>query len=167
MYEHIYGHSEAATSVRVEINDKYYSLHRWATLRRLLGAIMKRPSSLRNLAAAMDGYRICGQHDEGLQVVPLRYIVGSEGRCNDFDCAFRPLKTHTQQRWFNVARAYLSGVNLPPVALIRVGDAYYVRDGNHRVSVAKAFGQLDIEALVTEYQVTPRTMLEGLAAVGA
>jgi len=52
---------------------------------------------------------------------------------------------------------------LPPVELIRVGDEYYVRDGNHRVSVARAFGQPYIEALVTEYRVAPRTTREARA----
>ncbi len=161
----MYSYGEVPMSVKTEINDRYYALHRWATLRRLLGAIVKRPSAMRNLAEAMDGYRICGQHDEGLKVVSLRHIVGSEGRGNDFDCGFRPLKTHTRARWFNIARAHFAGLDLPPVELIRIGDAYYVRDGNHRVSVAKAFGQLDIEALVTAYQVAPRTTLEVRAPV--
>lgn len=156
----MYSYAEVPMGVKIELNDKYYGLYRRATLGRLLGVIMGRPRPLRNLAEATDGYRICGQHDEGLQTVPLRHIVGSEGRCNDFDRSFRPLKTHTRPRWFSVARAHLSGLGLPPVELIRVGDEYYVRDGNHRVSVARAFGQPYIEALVTAYQVAPRATLE-------
>jgi uncharacterized ParB-like nuclease family protein len=113
----------------------------------------------------MDRYQICGQHHEGLRMIPLSQIVGSEGRCGDFDRGFRPLKTHTRQRWFSIARAHLAEVALPPVDLIRVGDEYYVRDGNHRVSVARAFGLKAIEAMVTEYHLLPRTALEGRAPV--
>jgi len=156
---------ETRASVMVEIDSRYRSLCNRAALGRLLGVIAGRPRSLRSLTQATEGYRVCGQHGEGLKTVPLSRIVGSEGRCKDFDRDFRPLKTHTQERWYRVARAQLTGVNLPPVDLIRVGDEYYVRDGNHRVSVARAFGQVDIEALVTEYQVAPHTTLEVQAPV--
>jgi len=160
----MYGYA-GASGVEIRLDEQYYGLHRRAMLGRLLGVISGRPRSLRSLDEAMDGYRIRGQHDEGLKTVPLSRIVGSAGRCKDFDRHFRPLKTHTRQRWFSVARAHLSGLDLPPVELIRVGDEYYVCDGNHRVSVARAFGQMDIEALVTEYQVAPRTTLEVRAPV--
>jgi len=156
---------EGAMDVETDIGYEYRGLHQRAMLGRLLGVISGRPRSLRSLAEAMDGYRICGQHDGGLKTVPLRRIVGSEGRCADFDRDFRPLKTHTRQRWYNVARAHLTEVNLPPVDLIRVGDEYYVRDGNHRVSVARAFGLKAIEAIVTEYHLLPRTTFEVRAPV--
>ena len=84
----------------------------------------------------------------GLQVVPMEQIVGSEGRSSDFDQAWRPLKAISQQRWTNIAMAHLKGCNLPAVDLIKVGDAYFVRDGHHRVSVAKFQGQLELEANV-------------------
>jgi len=82
----------------------------------------------------------------GTVVVPLSKIVGSEGRSTDFDAEFRPLKKHNRERWIGIAAAYLSGVVLPAVELIQAGDAYYVRDGHHRISVAKALGQLEIDA---------------------
>lgn len=46
-----------------------------------------------------------------------------------------------------IARA--RGIQLPPVDLIQVGEHYFVCDGHHRISVAKAQGQVVIEALVT------------------
>ena len=84
-------------------------------------------------------------------VVPLTKIVGTEGRCEDFDKEFHPLTKHNQQRWISVASARLAGVTLPAVELVQVGDEYYVRDGHHRVSVAKSLGQAVIDANVVSH----------------
>jgi hypothetical protein len=84
----------------------------------------------------------------GLKDVTLGQIRGSENRVADFDCAFRPLKPANAARWQNVAQAYLSDRTLPPVELIQDGEIFYVRDGHHRVSVARALGQISIEAVV-------------------
>lgn len=105
-----------------------------------------RDNSLRKL----DGQTSAGErHAAGLQTVALSQIRGSEGRSSDFDASFHPQTLHTRDRWLSVASAYLRNIPLPPVELIRVRDSYYVRDGNHRISVAHAFGQENIEALVT------------------
>ena len=90
----------------------------------------------------------------GTQTVPIGQIRGSEGRCEDFDVAFHPLKEHAEERWVSVARAQLRGLGLPPVELIQVGEVYFVRDGHHRISVAAALGQQEIDALVTIWHVT-------------
>jgi hypothetical protein len=84
----------------------------------------------------------------GVVNVPLDRIIGSEGRIDDFDGAFNPLKSHNRDRWIGIAAARRQGTTLPPVELIQAGDSYYVRDGNHRVSVAKAAGQIEIEAQI-------------------
>ena len=89
------------------------------------------------------------QRFAGLQVVPLRQIRGTEGRADDFDRDFNPLTDHTQARWLSVFTAWERGITLPPVELIRVGETYFVRDGHHRVSVARALGQDYIEGMVT------------------
>jgi hypothetical protein len=81
-------------------------------------------------------------------VVPLAKIVGTEGRSEDFDADFNPLKQHNRERWISVAAARRMGIVLPAVELLQVGDEYYVRDGHHRVSVAKVMGQLEIDARV-------------------
>lgn len=91
-----------------------------------------------------------GQRYLGLQTVPLDQIVGSEGRFRDFDRAFFPLKKHTIERWLSLAKARYQSVALPPVDLVKVGDSYFVMDGNHRISVARAWGQQFIEAEVVE-----------------
>jgi hypothetical protein len=101
----------------------------------------------------------------GMQTVSIRRIRGSEGRGDDFDVAFRPLKEHGEARWVSVARAQLRGLGLPPVELIQVGQVYFVRDGHHRISVAAALGQQEIDAVVTIWQVAERVQ-ENRPAVG-
>jgi hypothetical protein len=85
--------------------------------------------------------------------VPLKQIVGSVNRYTEFDRAFLPLQTHTAERWRRVNRAWYEDVSLPPVLLYKVGDVYFVVDGNHRVSVAREQGQEYIDAEVRECQV--------------
>ena len=91
-----------------------------------------------------------GQRDLGLQEVPLDQIIGSEGRYADFDRFFLPLTNETEERWKKIGRAYYQDVVLPPIDLVKIGDLYFVRDGNHRVSVARMRGQLEIDARVVE-----------------
>jgi hypothetical protein len=86
----------------------------------------------------------------GLQTVPLANIVGSMDRFDDFNREFFPRQRFTAGRWQNVDRAYYQDVQLPPVQLYKVGDIYFVKDGNHRVSVARDRGQEYIDAEVIE-----------------
>jgi hypothetical protein len=98
-----------------------------------------------------------GQHDLGLQVVPLEAIVGSVDRTVDFDRGLRPTSARLRSRWERINAAQRRGEALPPVSLFKVGDLYFVRDGHHRVSVAKSLGRTDIDAYVVE--VTTRVKL--------
>lgn len=94
----------------------------------------------------------------GYQTVPLRQIRGSAsaGRCHDFDANFRPRHDHTTSRLAGIETARRQGSKLPPVSLIQVGDIYFVEDGHHRISVAKAYGEKTIEAEVTAWRVIGR-----------
>ena len=98
-----------------------------------------------------------GQHDLGLQVVPLEAIVGTVDRTADFDRGLRPTSARLRSRWERIAAAQRRGEALPPVSLFKIGDLYFVRDGHHRVSVAKSLGRQDIDAYVVE--VTTRIPL--------
>jgi hypothetical protein len=91
-----------------------------------------------------------GQTDLGLQVVPLDAIVGTVDRDAEFDRGFRPTSPRLRSRWERINAAQRRGETMPPVSLYKVGDLYFVRDGHHRVSVAKSFGRKDIDAYVTE-----------------
>jgi hypothetical protein len=83
------------------------------------------------------------------QSIPLDRIIGSTGRSQDFTRRFRPRSTVDMERWvrLDVAMADLKGV--PPIEVFEVGGVYFVSDGNHRVSVARASGFKEIEAYVT------------------
>jgi hypothetical protein len=86
----------------------------------------------------------------GLKVVDLEKIVGSVGRSRDFDQDFAPLRASAGKKWRRVDLAFHRGEDLPPVSLYKLGDAYFVEDGNHRVSVARFHGAEWIDADVTE-----------------
>ncbi len=86
---------------------------------------------------------------QGMKTVPVASIVGSEGRYKDFDNQFFPKSTHLKSRWESIDRAHIENIILPPVSLYEIGNLYFVRDGNHRVSVARARGIEFIDAEVT------------------
>ena len=85
----------------------------------------------------------------GVQEIPVAAITGTvePGRAREFDSEFRP-SPRTRKRWLRVWTAEQTGPGLPPISVIRVGDAYAIRDGHHRVSVARACGALTIDAIV-------------------
>jgi hypothetical protein len=68
-------------------------------------------------------------------------IYGSESRVQDFNADINPLQDYTMGRWLSIATAMHRGLELPPVILIQIGELYFVRDGHHRISVARAQGQ--------------------------
>ena len=86
----------------------------------------------------------------GMRTVEVDKITGSVGRYRDFDQSFLPLKKSMVDRWGRIDRAYHRGDELPAVSLYKIGDRYFVRDGNHRVSVARYHGVAAIDAEVVE-----------------
>ncbi len=90
------------------------------------------------------------QIERGLQEVPLDAIVGSVGRYTDFTRSFLPLSDSIEERWAKVYTIATGGVGWPPIQLYKIGEAYFVLDGNHRVSVARQLEQPVIQAYVTE-----------------
>ncbi len=90
----------------------------------------------------------------GLVRVPLNQIVGSSGRSHDFDLGFFPHSNVDRRRWISVADARQEDKRLPPVSLYKIGEAYFVEDGNHRVSVARMNQEEYIDAYVTEFDVS-------------
>ena len=103
-----------------------------------------------------------GQRYIGMKTVPIEQIVGSTGRFLDFDRSFLPIQTHTKNRWVSIDKAHLQQIELPPVELYKIGEIYFVKDGNHRVSVARERGQQDIDAFVIELDV-PITITSDLS----
>ena len=107
-----------------------------------------------------------GQHYIGLKQVPIQNIVGSFGRYQDFDRAFLPTQKRTKDRWVSINKAHYKQTSLPPVDLFKIGEIFFVKDGNHRVSVAHEQGQEFVDAFVTEINVpvvlTMETKLDDL-----
>ena len=91
-----------------------------------------------------------GERHLGLYEISLDSIVGTVDRSRDFDRAFRPISTRTRPRWERIASALRRGEDMPPISVYRIGDLHFVRDGHHRVSVARALGRASIDAYVTE-----------------
>lgn len=114
---------------------------------------------------------LLNQSYRGVQPVPLDQIIGSMGRAADFDRIFLPTQRHSRRKWLGVDSAYLDGVVLPPISLYKVGDAYFVVDGHHRVSVARQQEQTFIDAEVIELQsrvpVTVDLTIDDLDILGA
>jgi hypothetical protein len=106
----------------------------------------------------------------GVHAVPLDRIVGSVDRYHDFDRLFLPTQSHTSDRWRKISRARYEDVSLPPVLLFKVGEVYFVVDGNHRVSVAREAGQEYIDAevreVVSRVPVTQEVQVDDLELLG-
>jgi hypothetical protein len=91
-----------------------------------------------------------GERHVGLQSIPLDSIVGTVDRTRGFDRSFRPTSRQVRGRWERIAKAQRQGEAMPPIQVYRIGDMHFVKDGHHRVSVARAQGRREIDALVTE-----------------
>lgn len=121
-----------------------------AFLRSILALLIGKKRRLMAWDEVADKLKLRGLIARGVQSVPIDKIVGSVGRYRDFDDAFLPVSNDLSERWRSVNRAFYHEVSLPPAKLYKVGDVYFVLDGNHRVSVAKEVGVSYIDAEVME-----------------
>lgn len=158
--------NNSAVSVAAEVEEEFTSAYYRAMIMALPGRLRRTSKTLLPLSEVRSRILIRGQHDRGLRSVSLDQIVGSEGRAREFDGKFRPLTLTTKDRWKRVVEAHYRAKGLPPVELFKLGDAYFVRDGNHRVSVARHMKQYAIDAHVveldTDVTVQPRLTLGDL-----
>ncbi len=144
-------------SIEEQVEADFVRARRKAWLRRLLSHLTKSPASgrlpcfveVRERLGAAGGVRV------GRRVVRSEEIVGSVGRCSEFDAAFLPVGRRTRERWERIDRGFRSGVELPPVSLYEVDGSYFVLDGNHRVSVARHHGVEWLDAEVTAFHSRP------------
>jgi hypothetical protein len=125
-----------------------------AWLRRVWSILTRRRQGLLDLSEVETRCTVRHRHYRGIQTVCLDQIRGSDGRCRDFDSVFYPSQEHNRGRWLAIAALQASGAILPPVQLVQVGEIYFVQDGHHRISVARASGKACIEAEVVAWQVT-------------
>jgi hypothetical protein len=149
-----------------QTNNDFKRALRKALWRRVASWLTKESNELVPFYEIRQRIPIKGQSYLGLQTVPMEKIVGSTGRYRDFDRAFLPKQTRTRARWISIDKAHYNQITLPPVELYKIGEAYFVKDGNHRVSVAREQGQIEIEATVIEIRVpvpiTPDIKLKDL-----
>ncbi len=123
---------------------------RW---RQLAARVLRRSNGLLAFEETRQRLRAQGQHFGGFRTVPIDQIVGSVSRYRDFDKAFLPKHALTRQRWQSIDRAYYEDTALPAIELYQLGETYFVKDGNHRVSVAREQGQHYIDAWVIQLHV--------------
>jgi len=122
---------------------------RWKeSINRILNLISPARHELLSLQEIREILKPKSETYRGMQIVPVDKIVGSEGRYRDFDKRYLPRYEYLRNRWMSVDLAHLQDVILPPIKLYEVGGLYFVRDGNHRVSVARMQGVLEIDAEV-------------------
>jgi len=144
---------------------------RQATMRRIWAQVTGQNNNLIPFEDLRKTLGLINQRYRGIQPVPLDKIIGSLGRSSDFDRVFLPTQKHSQNKWLSIDSAHMAGITLPPVQLYKVGDAYFVVDGHHRVSVARQKGQAFIDAEVTEVQsrvpVTADLTLDDLDVLAA
>jgi Icc-related predicted phosphoesterase/uncharacterized ParB-like nuclease family protein len=96
---------------------------------------------------------VAGQHYAGFKTISIDQVVGSVGRYQDFDRVFLPTQKKTSGRWISIDEAHLRSDDLPPIEVYKIGDTYFVKDGHHRVSVARERGQKFIDATVVEVDI--------------
>jgi hypothetical protein len=133
--------------------DKDFTRARRLAFLRRIGAYLRNDPASNQLLSFEEVRSVLGaiqQHYVGMRVVPVSKIVGSVGRHRDFDRAFLPARASVAGRWKKIDQAMRRAEELPPVSLYKIGDAYFVQDGNHRVSVARQQGIEMIDAEVTE-----------------
>ena len=115
-----------------------------------LALVRGKPAELLSFEDIRTRLRLREENYRGLQEIPLDQIAGSVGRYREFTSKFLPKRNKMQERWSRVYAQASGMMGLPPIELYKVGDVYFVRDGNHRVSVARQLGAKTIQAHVTE-----------------
>ncbi len=138
-------------SVEAQAEVDFDRARRRAFVGRLAARLRRECSRLLAFDEVGRGHLAHNRRRLGLRDVEVSKIVGSMGRHEDFDRSFMPTKASLAERWKRVDRAFHSGLDLPALRLYKIGDSYFVEDGNHRVSVARYQGMETIEADVTEF----------------
>jgi hypothetical protein len=118
-----------------------------------LSARLRRADDVNHILPFEEVARALGRIGErrlGEQLIPLDSIIGTVDRSREFDRDFRPTSPRVRERWQRINTAQRKGQAMPPIDVYRIGELHFVKDGHHRVSVARALGYKDINAYVTE-----------------
>jgi hypothetical protein len=137
----------------VDAQHDFLRARRRATMARVAARLRGEPDDVRQILPyeeVIDALGFVGEQRVGPAVVKLDDIVGTVDREREFDRRFRPTTGRVRSRWEHIAAAMRRGEAMPPVDLLQIGEIYFVRDGHHRISVARALGRTDIDAIITE-----------------
>ena len=140
--------SDNSHNINFQAREDFNKARSKASISRILNALTPEKQDLLSLEDIRNLIKPKSETYLGMKVVEINLIVGSEGRYNDFNRTFLPKREFIRNRWENIDKAHLKSVILPPIKLYEIGGAYFVRDGNHRVSVAKLQGVMSIDAEV-------------------
>jgi hypothetical protein len=122
--------------------------------RSIFSQIRKKDNELLPFDEVMQYIPLRGKHSLGTRQIETSKIIGSVNRYQDFDRAFLPKQLNTKARWESINSAYFRDIILPPIEVYKVSDVYFVRDGHHRVSVARERGQAFMDAYVVEIEIS-------------
>jgi len=135
---------------RTQVAEQFHRARRQAAIESLLARLSGSSADLLSYNEVVDKLGVSGQSPGGLRQIPVSSIVGSVSRYQDFSRSFLPRNESDEDRWVSVGAAAPVIGDLPPIECYKVGDNYFVLDGNHRVSIARQQGVDYIDAYVTE-----------------
>src|SRR5512138_3988872 len=130
----------------------FQEARRRASIQEILARLRGKSNQLLSYDEVAEKLKLRARAESGTRDIPLDAIVGSVGRYTDFTRTFLPRRGDDQERWARVKAAMEEDAGLPPIDVYKVGQAYFVIDGNHRVSIAKQQGAKTIEAHIIEVQ---------------
>ena len=149
----------SSTQLHYAIHD-FQQARRQAAIQQVVARLTGQSIDLLSFEEVSRKLRLKGGSYLGLQDIPLDSIIGSVGRYSDFTRSFLPLRDSAQHRWARVGAATASMEGVPPIEVYKVGEAYFVLDGNHRVSVARQREATHIQAHITEFKTTVPLMAD-------
>lgn len=117
---------------------------------RSLSATLSRRAAAPPLTDIMEAAGVAGWREAGVQDIPIAQIKGSESLSADFDASFLPRRRRLQEHWVQIYTQMEQGAELQPIEVYQLGDSYFVKDGQVRVSVARHLGWEKIQARVVE-----------------
>lgn len=148
-----WGEPSRSIMIREQSFALYNRLRLKGFFHRFFKNLLRKPCELFPLTAFVQEGTPVNMVEIGVHAIPLRLVIGSENRCQDYDDNFAPKSERNHQRWLCISDLFLRGDHVPAVELVQLGIYYFVRDGHHRVSVAKALGMEFIDAKVVVLQM--------------
>jgi hypothetical protein len=138
---------------RSDVEDDFQRARRHQVLARLAQRLRREPDDVNLILPFDEVVAALGRVEEryvGMETIDLDSIHGTVDRAKGFDREFRPTSSRVRTRWERIANAMRRGEPMPPISVYRIGEVHFVRDGHHRVSVARALAQPVIDAYVVE-----------------